>query len=266
MTAVHSIIYDKPIEQVVLLVAMAAEAAPMIESMGLKKSELGLTRQLQLRTYSGKILGRTIHLVVNATDPDYSVDQVGTEAAAVSASNVLARLRPDTLISAGTAGGFAERGAKIGDVVMSRGGFFFHDHNIPMDGGYEDYARGSYPCLELPAVAHYFRLKSGVISTGNSLSLTAQEQGRIEQCGAIAKEMEVAAIAKIARQFNTRVMAFKAITNIVGLQKNASAEFKKNFELATQNLARVLPKILHYILGKTPQQLQAAVDAAEWVA
>ncbi len=266
VTVLHPASYDRAIDNLVILVAMKAEATPMIEALHLKPVDIGLTRQLHLQAYRGKVANRTIHLVVNGVDPDYSVDQIGTEAAAVSACTVITQLRPDTIISAGTAGGFAQRGAALGDVVLSSDSFFFHDHDIPVDPRYASYGRGSYPCLDLAAVASYFRLKRGIISTGNSLTITAQEQHRLNQYGAIAKEMEVAAIAKIARQFGVRVTAVKAITNLVGLQEDAACEFKKHFDKATQNLARILPKIIHYILGKTPKQLQAPISVEECVA
>lgn len=257
---------EKPVENIAILVAMRAEADPLIQSLQLKKVNVGLPPQLRLQAYQGEVLHKKIHLIVNGIDPDYSVDQVGTEAAAVSACNIITRLRPDTLISAGTAGGFAERGAAIGDVVVSRGGFFFHDHHIPVDDQFENYARGSYPCLEVPELIKYLRLKSGVISTGNSMRISLEEKRCIEQYGAIAKEMEVAAIAKVARQFNTRVMAVKAITNIVGFEADAASEFKKNFAIATNNLARILPSIIRYLLGKTSQQLQSLAKVEECVA
>lgn len=246
----------RPIEKLVIMVAMPEEARPIISALNLRSIDIGMQPKLQLETYQGEYQGKTFHLVVNGMDPIYHVAQVGTEFAAVSAYRVITALNPDTIISAGTAGGYDKYGAKIGDVIVSRGHFFFHDHDIPVNSRYVNYGKGCYPSLEAPAMTHYLQLKSGIISTGNSLTLNRKEQRRIDEYGAIAKEMEVAAIAKIAHPFNIRVMAVKAITNIVGFEHNAAAEFNRHFETATHNLGKILPGIIRYIFGKTPYQLQ----------
>lgn len=48
----------------------------------------------------------------------YSVDNVGTAAAALAAFQALTAFHPDLVISIGTAGGFKARGAQIGDVFV----------------------------------------------------------------------------------------------------------------------------------------------------
>lgn len=102
-------------------------------------------------------------------------------------------------------------------------------------------------------------LKSGVISTGNSLTLSSNDEKVLADNGAVAKEMEVAAIAEVAKRYKINVMAVKGITNIVGMNANAAGEFQKNFSLATQNISLAMPKILDYVIGKTPRQLRASI-------
>ena len=61
----------------------------------------------------------------------HGVDNVGTVPAAVIAYLAVHEFAPDLVISIGTAGGFAARGAKIGDVFLATG-FANHDRRIPI--------------------------------------------------------------------------------------------------------------------------------------
>ena len=58
-------------------------------------------------------------------------------------------LRPDLILSVGTAGGFAARGAAIGDVFVATG-FANHDRRIPLPVKLKSKAcQGSACCLSL---------------------------------------------------------------------------------------------------------------------
>jgi 5'-methylthioadenosine nucleosidase len=61
----------------------------------------------------------------------HGVDNVGTVPAAITAYLAVHEFSPDLVISVGTAGGFAARGAKIGDVFLATG-FANHDRRIPI--------------------------------------------------------------------------------------------------------------------------------------
>lgn len=246
---------NTPIQRIVILVAMPEEATPIIKILNLKPCDLGLDPHLNLVTYHGTFQGRAIHLVVNGTDPIYGVAQVGTDTAVLSTYETIRKLKPDTIISAGTAGGYKSRGAMIGDVYIGSGSFVFHDRRIPCGQGYIDYGQGFYPCLSAPALVNALQLKSGIISTGNSLSLSAMDNDIIQKNGAVAKDMEVAAIANVARQFNVRVMAIKGITNLASLSADAGQAFESNFDSTVDKIAQKIPGVLQFILGKTPQQL-----------
>ncbi|OGO91347.1 MAG: hypothetical protein A3F41_00475 [Coxiella sp. RIFCSPHIGHO2_12_FULL_44_14] len=250
---------SRPIDKIAILIAMPEEAAPVIETLSLYSCDAGFDPHLGLQSYKSSLQNKEIYLIVNGVDSQYGVARVGTEAATLAAHETIRILKPDTIISAGTAGGYANRGAAIGDIYIGAKKFSFHDRRIPIEK-YEDYCRGNYPCLEAPALASAFNFKTGLISTGNSLSINADEQALIDQSGAVAKEMEVAAIAHVARLYQVRVMAVKAITNLADIQADAASEFEKNFTKATQNLANALPNILNYLLGKTPKQLQTSLS------
>ncbi len=250
---------EKPIEKVAILVAMPEEAAPIIKSLNLSRCDIGLQPELNLVAYRGIAKGKEIFLIVNGIDPNHGVAQVGTDAAVLNCFQVITLLKPDTIISAGTAGGYAARNTIVGDIYIASDNFMFHDRRIPLER-YDAYGKGLSPCLDAPAMASFLRLKTGVISTGNSLSVSQTDQEIIDQNNVAAKDMEVAAIANLAQKFKIRVMAIKAITNLAGVNADAPSEFKKNFNLATMNLANIMPKVLDYIIGKTPKELRKPVS------
>lgn len=61
----------------------------------------------------------------------HGVDNVGTVPAALTAFLGIQQLKPDIVVSVGTAGGFKAKGGAIGDVYVSTG-FANHDRHIPI--------------------------------------------------------------------------------------------------------------------------------------
>jgi nucleoside phosphorylase len=58
-------------------------------------------------------------------------------------------------------------------------------------------------------------LKSGIVSSGNSLNCGPEDRAALEASGASIKEMEGASIAYVASLFAVPLLAIKAITDIV---------------------------------------------------
>lgn len=159
----------KPINSVLLVVAMQAEAEPIVEELGLKKIEESPyaspdAAQLSGRTpifytsqrthskcfqdksmvcsfrgpttaqsYSGTVGSITVNLVHNGKDRKAGVDKVGTNAATLTTYLAIDAFTPDVVISAGTAGGFASRGATIASIFVSTA-CVNHDRRIPLPG------------------------------------------------------------------------------------------------------------------------------------
>jgi nucleoside phosphorylase len=106
------------LKKVAILFAMEQEAAPTIARLGLKP--LGaFAPPLACLAFEGAHAGLAVTVVVNGTDAVFKTANVGTVAAALTAHAVCDRLKPDLLISAGTAGGFKARGGAIGDVYVT---------------------------------------------------------------------------------------------------------------------------------------------------
>jgi len=106
------------IKKILLVVAMDTEALPIINVLNLKKSP-HIFSKLPMQAYVGTYSNLDILLVDNGKDPVYKVQNIGTQAATLSAYVGIEHFHPDLVISIGTAGGIAENGAKIGDIYTS---------------------------------------------------------------------------------------------------------------------------------------------------
>src|SRR5262249_62172166 len=162
--------------------------------------------------------------------------------------------RPGPLRKAGTAGGSASRGAEIGTVYLSTG-CKYHDRRIPLPGGYENYGIGNYPALEAPALARELSLPTGIVSTGNSLELIERDYEMVERNGAVAKEMEAAAIAWVAGLHGVPFLALKSVTNLLDQARPSEAQFLQNLGLAVANLTGKVLEALRFLDGKSLEDL-----------
>ena len=103
---------------------------------------------------------------------------MGTVPAALAAYAALQALKPDVLVSAGTAGGFKARGGAVGDVYLASA-FRHHDRaiQIPVFDAYGVY---ELPAPAAPALRAALGLKDGIVSTGNSLAATPADLATLQ--------------------------------------------------------------------------------------
>ena len=129
-----------------IVMAMQAEAKPVIASLGLKRRHSGLNPESRLpfQIYLGEIDKKDVCLVVNGQCKQHQIDLIGSQPAVLSANHLAQYFKPDIIMSAGTAGGLKKHGAEIGDVYLSDGPICFHDRRIQIDG-FRDYGVGRYP-------------------------------------------------------------------------------------------------------------------------
>lgn len=112
--------------------AMEAEAAPMIEHMGLTKEiPSRVSGPAPLAIYSGSFQGVQVVVACNGKDRKTGVDNVGTTGATLCTYLAVEAYKPDLVISAGTSGGFKARGGAIGTVYIGTGAIN-HDRRIPI--------------------------------------------------------------------------------------------------------------------------------------
>lgn len=233
---------------------MEAEAMPMVKSLNLSKDDPpAIPPPAPCVTYSGEDWGVRIHLVCFGKCRETGMDNVGTVPAALTAYLAIQAFQPDVVISTGTAGGFASRGAAIADVFVSTASLN-HDRRIPIPG-FDIYGVGKYDALPTPNLRAALGLKAGVVSSGNSLDYTAEDMARMVEHEAAVKEMEAAAVAWTASLFRCPFFCVKAVTDIVDGDRPAADEFLENLHKAAEALQEVVPRVLEFIAGKSYSEL-----------
>ncbi len=230
---------------ILLMMAMRDEARPIIQSLSL--SEIGLLHpSFDMVLYNGTLRGRNIDLILNGVCKQYDVDHIGTQVSSISTLLGIEKLMPNLVINAGTAGGFKSAGAEVGDVYLGYPNVCYHDRRINLPQ-FREYGIGFYPTVKCDSIANALGLKTGVISTGNSLDYTPEDIATMKSYNGIVKDMEAAAIAWVAMQLGTPFMAIKAITDIVDGDKPTEEEFIQNLHFASDKLSKQTVRLLEWI-------------------
>jgi len=226
--------------------AMKGEAESLIQSLQLRKVNRPFRSGLPFEMYEGSQDKIQLSLLLSGTDPENHVDNVATVPAALMTYLAVEKFAPELVINAGTAGGIAGRGCEIGDVYLSSGRFCFHDRRIPLPG-FDQYGMGLYPSYDTSLIAKDLQLKTGTVSTGNSLDLLEKDMQIIEGNRAIIKDMEAAAIAWVCRALAVPMFAVKAITDLIDEETPTATQFMKNLHQAASNLQIKTIEVLQYL-------------------
>ena len=282
----------KPVRCVMLVVAMEQEAAPIIERFKLQRLAHQFLPGAPMVAWEAKISGLSpnneesrerhrhtergterdthneesdlvLRLVWCGRDVRYSGNNVGTTAAAVACYAAVAALgAPDLVLSVGTAGGFAQLGARVCDVYLSTK-CVYHARRIPesTSGGteIEEYGIGHYRSPPLYKLVRDAGLKAGVVSTSDSLDSVSRDMELMLSEGAAVKEMEAAAVAWVCKQLGIPFAALKSITDLVDEEEVTVEVFEANLDAAAKALMEKLVTVLDLLAG-TP--LEAWASAA----
>ena len=178
---------------------------------------------------------------------------------------------PDLVLSVGTAGGFAQRGATIGDVFLSTK-CVFHARRIPEASRtekpnpnvvvLEEYGFGHFRSPNLVGLAHAANLKQGVVTTSDSLDTTEKDMELMMAEGATIKEMEATAVAWVCHVAGIPFAAIKSVTDIVDDLEghhgnnfvggtNTKEMFDSNFDTAVNALKEKVCKVLKLLSNST---------------
>jgi len=245
------------VKSILLVVAMQAEADPILTALGVEGPGTPLELPLPPIYYTATRSGLQIHLVVNGQDPVYKLDSFGTDAATLSTHLGIRAFSPDLVMSTGVAGGFKTQ-AKIGDVFLSKGSVRYFDRRVSITSpDYQDYAIGFYPVADASQMAADLGLKTGIVVTGGSFENSLIDDRQIRNLDGSIVEMEAAAVAKMSMLYQKLFMAAKAVVDFDD-QVGFSSQFDKNFEKATTHLAKHLLRIFDYLsthqLGEEKQK------------
>ena len=192
-------------------------------------------------------------MALNGKCPRFHVDNVGTTPAALATYLTVTTLKPDLVITAGTAGGFQRQGGVIGDVYLASG-ICHHDRRIPLPG-FDNYGFGSHCAAKSINLAKHLECKVGVCTTSNSLDHTEKDDEVMIANDASIKEMEAAAVAWVCEQVKVPMIAVKVITDIVDAGKPSHEQFLDNLATAALTLQATLPKVIDFISGKSLAEL-----------
>ncbi|MGE8206157.1 5'-methylthioadenosine/S-adenosylhomocysteine nucleosidase [Heyndrickxia sp. NPDC080065] len=178
---------------------------------------------------------------------------IGKVNAAMSTSILLHKYKPDVVINTGSAGGF-NPALKVGDLVISTE-VRHHDVDVTIFG----YEYGQVPQMppafqandQLISIAEEcakeledIQAVKGLIATGDSFM---NDPNRVEFVREKfpqlqASEMEAAAIAQVAYQFNIPFVIIRSLSDIAGKESNIS--FDQFLETAALNSAKLVMGIV----------------------
>ncbi len=229
------------------IIAMEAEAVSIIENLSLDEVA-NFASGLPMRAWSGLYGSDQISVVVNGKDTDYNLDLIGTQAATLSTHLAINHFKPDLIISAGTAGAFQSKGAKIGEVYLSYPHVVFHDRRVDIPG-WDKMGVGRFPVYDVREIALALKLKTGVVTTGNSLDMPETDEATIRTIGGEIKEMEAAAVAWVASLHNVPMFCIKSVTDLVDSAHPTHEQFLSNLRLAVESLTDVCLKAVAFLLS-----------------
>ena len=233
--------------RILVFVAMEHEAAPIAAALGLSRA--GNARV-------GRVADAEVVLVTPGVDPGTQVDRIGPVHAAASLTRALVQARApfDLVVNAGTAGGFEAQGQRVADLVVARD-TMFHDARVAI-GGFDRVARAhtrlSADETLLARLAATLDARAGLVSTGSSLDATAGELAHFAASGALAKEMELAALAVVCRVHAVPLVALKGVTDLVDHHEPAHEAFLRNLDRTATRVAAAAGPLLETLAGRAP--------------
>ena len=240
------------VRRVAFLFAMSAEGLGFAEALGLEDRGR-LDPDLASHWFEGRFspVGDDrpeseieIAVAFAGTDPTHGVDQIGTVPATLTAYKLLRRFKPDLLVNAGTCGGFHARGGRVGSLYLGAKAFLFHDRRIPLPG-FDAFGLGRIPADHPKALLGLLNAEPGVVSTGDSFTPTEAELAFFETEGVHVKDMEAAAVARLAASLQVPFLAVKAVTDLVDRPEPEEESFLRNLE----RVSAMLQERLHRMLG-----------------
>lgn len=178
---------------------------------------------------------------------------IGKVNAAMSTTILLEKYKPDCIINTGSAGGFNPE-LNVGDVVISTE-VRHHDVDVTAFG----YEYGQVPQLPAAFLADKKLIETagmaanelkdiqsikGLIATGDSFMSDSKrvEYIRTKFQNLQAVEMEAAAIAQVAHQFNVPFVIIRSLSDIAGKESNIS--FDQFIDKAALHSATLVMKMV----------------------
>lgn len=240
---------ERAIYSVLMIIAMQAEALPLVSKFNLSEVEASVfPKGVPWIRYNGTYKDLEINIVIPGKDAVFGIDSVGTITASLVTFASVQALKPDIVLNVGTAGGFKDKGACIGDVFLATD-VAFHDRRIPIPV-FDLYGVRARPTFSTPNLVKELGLKVGKLSTGDSLDMSPQDEELIRANDTSVKDMEGAAVAYVTELLSVPAIFVKAITDVVDGEKPTAEEFLENLSTVTLALDQAVSRVVDFINGK----------------
>lgn len=228
--------------------AMRLEANPLIQKLNAKKVENGFAwaSGLPFEFYRAKLSSADLLIGMAGVDPVHAVDSIGSVPAAVLAELTIRHVKPSLIINAGTCGGFQSRGHEIAQVFVGTKYVAFH-HRRSTIPAMRAYGIGKYPVTDTTSLRSALNLPEGVVTSGDALDYSKEDEEYIASNGGTLKEMEAAAIGWIADFHRLPLLPLKTVTDWVDHPSDTAEQFMANYARSVENLSDALLKVLTYL-------------------
>lgn len=223
-----------------LLCALKVEAEPIIESLKMEEQAHIFDPRLGLKFFVSRNYSE-ISMVLFGKCPTATIDRIGTQIATLATWETIKTINPKSIASVGTAGGFRSKGTRIGDVFLSEGPIYFHGRHIPAPK-YHAFELGKFASMTLNTLN--MDIKRGVVSSGDSIPISLEDQEKMNIIGTDAKDMEAAAVAEVAALAGVPMFALKAISDFVDTAEQTHTQFLANYPIAILNLAHTIELLI----------------------
>ena len=217
-------------DRIAFFFALEAEGLALVRELDLPESS-PLDPALPARYFEGSVGDPAIEVAVAfaGVDPEHRIDRIGTAPATLAAYLLCRRFQPDLLVNAGTCGGFRAAGARVGSVYVGTDAFLFHDHWIPLPR-FDAFGVGRIPARPPKEVVDLLDAEPGVVSSGDSFDTNERELEFFRRETVAAKDMEAAAVARVARDLGVPFVAIKAVTDLVDHPEPGHEAFARNLK------------------------------------
>ncbi|KAG9443022.1 hypothetical protein H6P81_018876 [Aristolochia fimbriata] len=245
---------EMPIANVVFIIAMEAEALPLVNQFQLTEDpDSPFPKGVPWTRYHGIYKDLQINIMWPGKDIVLGCNNVGTVPAALVTYASIQVLKPDLIINIGTAGGLKVKGACGGDIFLISDVAFHHRRNpLPIR---DRYGIGARKTIHTSNLLKRLDLKVGKLSTGDSFDISPVDEALVMANDATVIDMEGAAVAHVADLLSVPAIFLKAVTNVVDDKKPSVEEFLQNVPAVTAALAQTAAQVADFINGKCLSEL-----------